>query len=196
MSTALDEPSGGSGSTATEDSGPGTPGSQDTSGSTGEDVDTSSASGDSTGLTDFGTDGVSPPTIESFSVDGVTDNPVLAVSGGYLLQVVASDEGGVEGASFYRDGVLLGEGSAVGDGAFLLEWIVSGAADSGDTDLEVIVTGADGEQATAEIVVGVELPDGGVVEGWEFDGGDNSSVWGIHPDRDGDQVVWVGNFWN
>ncbi len=67
----------------------------------------------------------------------MVESPELVVSGGYQLQVVASDDGGVEGASFYREGVLLGEGAADGEGGFSLEWIVSGAADNDDVILEL-----------------------------------------------------------
>ncbi|MCR9165156.1 MAG: hypothetical protein ACE37F_37030 [Nannocystaceae bacterium] len=175
-----------------EGSGDGTAGAEGTSG--GESSAASAA--DSSGAAETDTEGPSVgPTIESFTVDGDT-RPDLSVSGGFELRVVASDDDEVAGATFYRDGELLGEGTALGGGAFSLEWILAGAVENGGTVLEVVVSDSDGNEASEEIITQVDLPNGGVVEGWEFDGGDNSSVWGISPNEDGDEVLWVGNFWN
>lgn len=136
------------------------------------------------------------PVIESFTLDGSSSAPTLSVSGGFDLRVVASDDVGVVSAHFLRDGVSLGQGISDGEGTYFVELIVSGEQDNGDSSLEVVVADVDGNETSAELIADVQVPNGGVVEGWDFDGGGESSSYSISPSPNGDQVVWTGNFWN
>ena len=77
-------------------------------------------------------------------------------------------------------------------GIYRGEWIASGAEVNGDRTFEAVAVDADGLEGSAAVDVTLDLPDGGLIEGWTYDNGEGGSVLGIAPNPEGDQVVWSG----
>ena len=130
--------------------------------------------------------------IVEFTVGGTERPEAVENAQGLLLSVRAEDDGEVVSAVFRRGSEVVAEGEAVGDGIFEVEWIVSGAEQNGSDPLEVVVVDDEGLQATESVPLDVDTPNGGLVEEWTFDSGVIATAYGISPDPEGEEVVWVG----
>ena len=179
-------------STGRDTDGDGDPTSGDATGAT---MTTGGGGADDTGPAD-GSDSTGAalgPTITLFTANGEDSALSVTVAGSILLEVEAEDEDGtVESAAFFRDGELLGMGTAAGSGAFELDFVASGEEENGSDVLEVVVTDDDGNTASAELAAEFQLPNGGLIEGWNFDNGLSASAYAIRPSRDGDEILWTG----
>ena len=167
------------------------PASETSSSSTGADASTGSGGVDTTEESS-GSVG-QPPTITLFTANGVESDLAVSVSSGVDLRVEATDaDGTVVEAEFFRDGVSVAVIDMETGGGFAAEMLVSGAEENGDSDLEAVVRDNDGNTASATIDASFDLPNGGLIESWNFDNGVSASVYAIRPNAEGDQVVWTG----
>lgn len=144
--------------------------------------------------TDSGeTESGAAPEIVAFTVDGEEGRVEVSSSRGLLLAAVVEDaDDDLQTVEFFRDGDLLAIGVPSG-AAFEAEWIVSGASENGVGVLEVVATDGAGNTATASINAEVGVPNGGLVETWDFDGGELSSAYAVAVEPSGTEVVVVGN---
>lgn len=162
-----------------------------TEGSSGQD-DADSGSSDGSESGSSGQVG-QPPVITLFTANGVESDLFVDFASGVDLHVEASDpDGTVVSAEFLRDGVSLGVVDVESEGGFDLEHLVSGAEENGDSGFEVIVTDNDGNTAQADLNALFELPNGGLIEGWNFDNGESASAYAVRPTSEGDSFVWAG----
>ena len=130
--------------------------------------------------------------IVEFTINELERPGTVETAQGLQLRVRAEDDGEVVSASFRRGSEVVAQGEPLGDGIFEVEWIVSGAEDNSSDPLEVVVQDDEGLEATASAALVIQMPDGGLIEEWTFDSGVISSVYGISPDPEGEEVVWVG----
>ncbi|MFN3184486.1 MAG: hypothetical protein ACE37F_20980 [Nannocystaceae bacterium] len=162
-----------------------------TSPSSGPDDGTASESG-SSGDTEGTTAGAEAPTVVEFTVNGDERPEAVEAAQALQLRVVAEDDGDVVSATFSHGGDVVAVGEPVGDGAFEVEWVVSGAEFNTMDPLQVVVVDDDGLEGTASVQLDVEMPNGGLIEEWTFDSGVIATAYGISPDPEGEEVVWVG----
>ncbi|MBV1859015.1 MAG: hypothetical protein KUG77_11440 [Nannocystaceae bacterium] len=132
------------------------------------------------------------PSVE-LTVNGSNTPDVIDRASEVVVQVTASDPGGaIESVEILLDGMpLAGELEQVGD-TTTARFIVSGADDNGTHLLEGVVTDNDGNVADDTVNFEYDLPNGGLIEAWSFDNGTGGNTLGIHPNEEGDEVVWIG----
>lgn len=156
-------------------------------------VDDSGSSGSAGGP--GGSSGVlgEPPVITLFTANGADSGLFVSFASGVDLRVEATDpDGTVVSAEFFRDGESIGIADAKTGGGFDVEHLVSGAEGNGDSVFEVTVTDNEGNTADAEIDALFDLPNGGLIEGWNFDNGESASAYAVRPTSEGDHFVWAG----
>ncbi len=171
---------GGTESTSLEDTG------------TGEETTRADETGTRGTETGAETDGKeSAPTIETFLINGDSSSvEVDQASDVVLVATVVDADGNLEAVEFSRDGESLGPTTVDGD-EFSVSFVVSGVEMNEDSQLEVRASDEAGNFTTATIDLAVDMPNGGLVEGWNFDNGESSAVYAIHPTDAGD-VLWTG----
>ena len=134
------------------------------------------------------------PAIDLFTANGSESTVTINASGDIALRVEASDpDGTVVEAEFSRDGTTIATVETEPAGTFETTLLVSGAEENGDSVLEVTVRDNDGNTATATIDGTFELPNGGLIESWNFDNGLGAAAYAIRPSDDGSQVLWTGS---
>lgn len=179
--------SSGSDGTADQTTAPTDPGSSSgTDNSTGSSSETTSESADTSSSGEN-----SGPQILVFTANGVEADLEVTQASAVQLHVEAVDDGEIVSVEFLYDDGEIGVGVSVG-GGYDAEWVVSGAELNGAAPFRAIVTDDDGNAATASINSEFDMPNGGLIEGWNFDNGFSASVYGIHTSPDGDDLVWTG----
>ncbi len=163
------------------------------SSSTDGTVTATGGSGDTTASpADTGSSGESSgPEILVFTANGVESDLEVTQASAVELHLEAIDDGEIVSVVFLYDDGTIATGVGMGD-AYDAEWIVSGAELNGVAPLQAVVTDDDGNVATASINSDFDMPNGGLIEGWNFDNGFSTSAYGIAPSPDGDDVVWTG----
>lgn len=142
--------------------------------------------------TEESTAGAEPPTVVELTVNGDKRPEAVEAAQALQLRAVAEDDGDVVSATFSQGGDVVAIGAPVGDGAFEVEWIASGADFNTTDPLQVVVVDDDGLEGTASLQLDVNMPNGGLIEEWTFDSGVVATAYGISPDPEGEEVVWVG----
>ncbi len=131
--------------------------------------------------------------IVSLLINGSEDPDAVASASGIEIEIGVEDpDGEVAGVELLVDGQPLDITLSEVSGGYRGEWIVSGAEVNGARVLEAVAVDDDGLEGSASGEVTLELPDGGLIEGWVYDNGEGGSALGIAPSPEGDEVVWSG----
>lgn len=193
------ETDGSDGAPTSDGTGAPTAGTSDSMASTSSDgpqttdIETSETLATETDTLPGETESGTAPEIVEFTVDGEDENIEVISSRAFAMVASVEDaDGDLLGVEFFRDGDLLAVGVPNG-GTFEAEWIVSGASENGTGVVEAVATDGAGNTTTASINADVGVPDGGLVETWDFDGGELSSVYAVAVEPNGAEVVVVGN---
>lgn len=144
-----------------------------------------------------GTAGASAPMIE-LTVNGSAEPATIETASEVLVEVTATDEdGSIESVEVLLDGRPVSAPVVSGGGdSYVARFIISGADDNGTHLIEAIATDDDGLSADDSVNVEFDLPNGGLIEAWDFDGGTGGNSLGIHPNADGSELVWIGQTFN
>ena len=157
----------------------------DTSGD-GDGDTTGDGDGDTTSAENF------PPVIESFTING-TDAPALVEqAGAIVIEAEASDDGEVVELRIEIDDVNYQ--TLEGAGPFVSDYAVGGTASNGTFNFKVVAVDDQGlETESVSISVGVSVTAGVVVDVWDWDGGGNDRSRSLWVDRDGTELIVVGD---
>ncbi len=153
---------------------------------------------DSTADTDSTDDtgGGVAPTVE-LTVNSSDAPDTVEQASEILVQAEVDDvDGSVESVEILFDGRPV-PGPVVQNGdTFTTRFIISGADDNGTHLVEATATDNDGLTGDDSVNLEYDLPNGGLIEGWNFDNGTGGNVLGLHPNDEGDELVWIGQLFN
>ena len=115
--------------------------------------------------------GVAPAV--SLLINGSDDPEAVMSASGVEIEILAEDpDGEVTGVELLVDGQVLDIPLEEVSGGYRGEWIVSGAEVNGVRALEAIAVDNDGLEGSASGEVSLDLPDGGLIQGWVYDNGE------------------------
>ncbi|MFV8755668.1 hypothetical protein ACNOYE_34385 [Nannocystaceae bacterium ST9] len=163
--------------------------------------------GDET-ATDTGTDGTSstdsdstdtsdapmpiPPSIDVFTVAGSETPAAITAAGAVAVVVEASDaDGEIAMVELLHDGEVFATIPA--PGPYTGEVLIGGEAFDGDHEFTARAVDDDGLDVTAgPISLSVDVPNGGLVETWTFDGAEDDLVHRVWTNPEGSEVLAGG----
>jgi hypothetical protein len=133
-----------------------------------------------------------PPTIDVFTVDGSEMPDAIASASAIEIVVEASDaDGEIVEVEILRNGVVLATIPA--PGPYTAEWVIGGEAFDGVHEFTARAVDDDGLDTTADpITLTVDVPNGGMVDEWPFDGGEDDLVYRVWTDEEGSEVLAGG----
>lgn len=135
--------------------------------------------------------GLTRPNIDEFTVNGSSDPVEVGAASHLVVRAEVSDADGiVTDVEVSFDGEVLASGTPEA-GVFEFTWTVSGEEMNESSSLEVRATDDDDLSSTASLSAVLDMPNGGLIEAWNFDNGESSSVYSIKPTANG-EVVWAG----
>lgn len=168
-----------------EEVGDETAGETSTGGDTGE-----TSSEDSSSVTDEGPQPI-PPSIDVFTVAGSESPAEITAAGAVAIVVEASDaDGQIAKVELLRDGEVF---ASLSEPPYVGEFVIGGESFDGNYDFTARAVDDDDLEATAgPINLDVNVPNGGVVETWTWDGGQDDVVYRVWAGPEGGQVVAAG----
>lgn len=133
-----------------------------------------------------------PPSIDSFTVDGSTSPDQVTQAGAVAIAVEASDsDGAIAEVQILLDGEELA--TIPGGGPYEAEFIVGGENFDGSYQFTAVAIDDDGAEATSDAIsLDVDVPLGGLIDTWTYDGGDDDTSYSIAVDPNGDNVIVGG----
>ncbi len=161
-------------------SGPGTDG--PTTGDTGTD-DTGSADE---------TSGSAAPVVELLVNGSAEPEAVEEASEVFVEATVTDVDGSVQSVEVLFDGTPISSPVVSNGDTWVARFVISGADDNGTHLIEAVATDDDDLSSSDSVNIDYDLPNGGLVEAWNFDNGEGGTVLGLHPTPDGDELVWSG----
>lgn len=164
----------------------------DDTGETATDTDTTDT--DTTTTTTDTSDGPLPipPTIDVFTVAGSETPDAIAAASAVTIVVEASDaDGEIAEVELLRNGEVFATIPA--PGPYSAEFVIGGEAFDGVYEFRARAVDDDGLEAMAgPIDLSVDVPNGGLVETWTFDGGSDDLVYRVWTDAEGSEVLASG----
>lgn len=163
---------------------------------------TDSSSTDSTGTDSTGTDASTtetdgpqplPPSIDVFTVAGSESPAEVTAAGAVAIVVEASDaDGEVTQVELLRDGEVFATIPA--PGPYVGEFLIGGESFDGSYDFTARAVDDEGLEATAgPIALDVNVPNGGIVDTFTLDGGEDDILYRVWAGPEGAQVVGAGS---
>jgi hypothetical protein len=133
-----------------------------------------------------------PPSIDVFTVAGSESPAEITAAGAVAIVVEASDpDGEVALVELLRDGEVFA--SIPAPGPYVGEFLIGGEDFDGSYDFTARAVDDDDLEATAgPIALDVNVPNGGVVETFTLDGGEDDLLYRVWAGPEGNQVVGVG----
>ena len=161
---------------------------------TGTETGSSDTTTDTSTTTTDTTDGPMPipPTIDVFTVAGSETPDQVTAASAVAIVVEASDaDGEITQVELMRNGEVFATIPA--PGPYVGEFLIGGEAFDGNYQFTARAVDDDGLEAMAgPISLAVDVPNGGLVENWTFDGGEDDIVYRVWVDEEGSEVVASG----
>jgi hypothetical protein len=163
----------------------------DDTGSETDTGDTDTTTEDTTTDTTEGPMGM-PPTIEVFTVAGSdSPDPVTSASAVQIVVEASDPDGEIAEVELLRNGEVFATIPA--PGPYTAEFLIGGEAFDGMYEFRARAIDDDDLEAMAgPIELSVDVPNGGVLETWTFDGGEDDMAYRVWADEEGTQVLASG----
>lgn len=133
-----------------------------------------------------------PPTIDLFTVAGSESPAEVTAAGAVEIVVEASDaDGEIAMVELLHEGDVIATIAA--PGPYVGEFVIGGESFDGSHDFTARAVDDEGLEVVAgPITLDVNVPNGGLVETWTYDGGSDDLVYRVWAGPNGNQVVAAG----